>query len=145
MAHPTRVLWHRFKLRLTGRQICVEPAQHRFRLAENRNIDASRRTSLSCNQRFLAKRDGWGEDAFAHEPAERRRGQGTGNRTGVVGHRFGDIGGIDDGAAYPALFRFQAVLREPRQGRGEGRGGRRNRITRRPDGICMPPAMRLIC
>lgn len=49
MAHFTRVLWHRFKLRLTGRQICVEPAQPRFRLAENRNIDASRRMSLSCN------------------------------------------------------------------------------------------------
>ena len=42
-------MWHRFKLRLTGRQVCVEPAQPRFRLAENRNIDASRRTSLSCN------------------------------------------------------------------------------------------------
>lgn len=44
-----KYLWHGFNLRLTGYRICVEPAQPRFRLAENRNIDASRRTSLSCN------------------------------------------------------------------------------------------------
>lgn len=130
-------LWHKKQRRLTAFRFCVEPAQPRFRLAENRNIDASRRTSLSCNQRFFARRDGW-----ARTPSRASWRRGGGRKEPVTGQgSSGIVSGVSEASATeqptppcsasrPGAAgrqrradrgRRQAVLREPRQRRETGK------------------------
>ena len=126
-------LWHGKPVCLTVCESSVIPVQPRFRLAENRNIDASRRTSLSCNQRFFAERDEWrgrlrartgGEATDAKEPVT---GQGSsGIVSGVSEASATERPTPPCSASRPGAAvrqhradrgRRQAVLHEPRQGR----------------------------